>query len=194
MYDEDENLCIGTLHELAKYRGMQPQTIQFYMSDSQKRRSESCKRLYRKGEVLVVRLDDDDEEGWMGCINLKSHLLRNGLFRGTTINLQRMGGITTKKRLRKVMLEATDKELGLRANYMLLFSIHGRPGDTPNTEVRYYFDWDLVIDNKKKTIIILYQCEVNRRIPAWKFGDPKLRKKIYNCWFKQRVMETDASI
>ncbi len=107
---------------------------------------------------------------------------------------QRMGGITTKERLRKVMLEATDKKLGLRANYMLLFSIHGRPGDTPNTEVRYYFDWDLVIDNKKKTIITLYQCEVNRRIPARKFGDPKLRKKIYNCWFKQRVMETDANI
>lgn len=99
---------------------------------------------------------------------------------------QRLGENTSKQRLRKIMSEASDRELGLRANYMLLFSIHGRPGDTPNTEVRYYFDWDIVIDNKRKTIVTIYQCEVNRRIPSSKFGDPKLRKKIYNCWFKRQ--------
>lgn len=83
------------------------------------------------------------------------------------------------------ILNATDEEIGHRANYMLLFSIHGRPGETPNTEVRYYFNWEIVIDNKKKTIITLYEDKKKRPLPAVLFGDPKERKIIYKLWFKK---------
>lgn len=73
----------------------------------------------------------------------------------------------------KHILLSTEKELRLRANYMLLFSIHGRAGETVNTEVRYYFDWEIVIDNEKKPIITMYQMRNKKRLPVSLFGNPK---------------------
>lgn len=90
----------------------------------------------------------------------------------------------TSRRTAEAMLNATNEELGYRANYMLLFSIHGRPGETPNTEVRYYFNWEIVVDNVKKTIITMY--EDKRMLPAHLFGDAKERSVIYNLWFKNK--------
>ncbi len=98
---------------------------------------------------------------------------------------QRMLEYTSKVVANHIM-NATDEEIGHRANYMLLFSIHGRPGETPNTEVRYYFNWEIVVDNKNKTIITLYEDKKKRPLPASLFGDPKERKVIYKLWFKNK--------
>ena len=84
------------------------------------------------------------------------------------------------------IMNATDEEIGHRANYMLLFSIHGRLGETPNTEVRYYFNWEIIIDNLNKTIITLYEDEKKRPLPANLFGNPKERKTVYKLWFKKK--------
>lgn len=85
---------------------------------------------------------------------------------------------------RKKLVEETDAELARRANYMLLFSIHGRPGETNCTEVRYYFDWNIVIDNSRKTIVTMYVADERKPLPARLFGDRKLRKVMYDLWFK----------
>ena len=98
---------------------------------------------------------------------------------------QRMRDTATKT-VAKHILNATDEEIGHRANYMLLFSIHGRKGETPNTEVRYYFNWEIVVDNKNKTIITLYEDRKKKPLPANLFGDPKERKTIYKLWFKNK--------
>lgn len=99
---------------------------------------------------------------------------------------ERMSQKKINRRTAHVMLNASNKELGHRANYMLLFSIHGRPGETPNTEVRYYFNWEIVIDNEKKTIVTMYEDTSKKPLPAHLFGDPKERKAIYKLWFKNK--------
>lgn len=99
---------------------------------------------------------------------------------------ERMSKKKSNRRTARAMLEATNKELGYRANYMLLFSVHGRPGETPNTEVRYYFNWEIVIDNEKKTIVTMYEDTSKKMLPAHLFGDPKERRVIYRLWFKNK--------
>lgn len=96
----------------------------------------------------------------------------------------RMSKHVANEKTKKNLMEATDAELERRGNYMLLFSIHGRPGETPQTEVRYYFNWDIVVDNTKKKIITMYIDDDRQSLPARLFGDRKLRKTIYNLWFK----------
>lgn len=96
---------------------------------------------------------------------------------------QRMGEKKTHKRTITSLMKASNRELGHRANYMLLFSIHGRRGETPNTEVRYYFNWEIVVDNKKKCIVTMYEDNEKKRLPARKFGNPKERRRIYRQWF-----------
>lgn len=97
---------------------------------------------------------------------------------------KRMAEHVKSKFTRKNLQVANKEELAKRTNFMLLFSIHGRPGATPNTEVRYYFDWDIVVDNKKKTIVTVYPNDSRRVPPAHKFGDRKIRQKVYSLWFK----------
>ncbi|MEK3765640.1 MULTISPECIES: hypothetical protein [unclassified Solibacillus] len=97
----------------------------------------------------------------------------------------------SSKVVAKHIMNATDEEIGHRANYMLLFSIYGRPGETPNTEVRYYFNWEIIIDTKKKTIITLYEDKKKRPLPAHLFGDSKQRKAIYKLWFLKKF-ETNS--
>lgn len=97
---------------------------------------------------------------------------------------QRMRKHTARETTKQRLLEVSDDELTRRANYMLIFSIHGRPGDTPQTEVRYYFDWNIVIDNERKRLVTMY-IDDTRGVPNAKlFGDTQLRKTIYNLWFK----------
>jgi len=93
---------------------------------------------------------------------------------------ERVGCKKTARRIK----QATMKELARRANYMLLFSIHGRPGKGEDIEVRYYFDWNIVIDNRKRTIITMY-IDHKRPVPsADLFGNRRLRKVIYDMFFK----------
>ena len=99
---------------------------------------------------------------------------------------QRMSKKTKNLRVINAMLEASNEELGYRANYMLLFSIHGRPGETPNTEVRYYFNWEIVVDNVNKKIVTMYEDRSKYPLPAHLFGDPKERDLIYKLWFKNK--------
>ncbi|MNV57464.1 hypothetical protein D3C71_1497960 [compost metagenome] len=67
---------------------------------------------------------------------------------------------------------------------MLLFSIHGKPGTQPNTEVRYYFDWNIVINYVTKEIITMYK-HVRRAVPAISnFGSRRLRTIIYDLMFR----------
>lgn len=96
----------------------------------------------------------------------------------------RMSKNVTNKTAKKKLLEADTEHLEKRANYMLLFSIHGRHGHTPNTEVRYYFNWNIIIDNRSKTLITMYTDNDRPMPPIRLFGDRKLRKTIYNLWFK----------
>lgn len=96
---------------------------------------------------------------------------------------ERMGKHVSSKVTQNNLVNASDDELARRANYMLLFSIHGRPGETKDTEVRYYFDWNIVIDNKKKTLITMYIDDNRKSLPARLFGDRNLRKTIYKLWF-----------
>lgn len=107
---------------------------------------------------------------------------------------ERMSLHVGNKTARKKLLEATDEELSKRANYMLLFSIHGRPGETENTEVRYYFNWDIVIDNKRKTIITMYINDERKVPPVRLFGDRRLRKMIYDIWFKPKSNYSKAIV
>ena len=97
---------------------------------------------------------------------------------------ERMAKHVTSKLTRDKLLNATDAELARRANYMLLFSIHGRKGETKQTEVRFYFDWNIVVDNEKRTIVTMYIDDDRKPMPARLFGDRKIRKLIYNLWFK----------
>lgn len=97
---------------------------------------------------------------------------------------QRMAEHIKSPLAKKRLLEVDNEELERRANYMLLFSIHGRDGDTPQTEVRYYFNWNIVVDNKNKTIVTMYIDESRSVPPVRLFGDRKMRKLIYKLWFK----------
>ncbi len=107
---------------------------------------------------------------------------------------ERMSKHVVNQTAKKNLLEATDEELAKRANYMLLFSILGRPGETEHTEVRYYFNWDIVIDNKQKTIITMYINE-DRKIPhVHLFGDRRTRKMVYDIWFKPKSKYSKAII
>lgn len=99
---------------------------------------------------------------------------------------ERMSEHVSNRTARNKLLHASEPELAKRANYMLLFSIHGRPGETEHTEVRYYFDWDIVIDNKDKTLVTMYINEERKVPPVRLFGDRKLRKLIYDLWFKPK--------
>jgi hypothetical protein len=105
---------------------------------------------------------------------------------------ERMSQNVKNKTASRRLLEASEAELAKRANYMLLFSIHGRPGETEHTEVRYYFNWNIVIDNRDKTLITMYIDEEREVPPVRLFGDRKLRKMIYDLWFKpkSRVSQT----
>lgn len=97
---------------------------------------------------------------------------------------QRMRKHVTSKVTKNRLLNVSDAELARRANFMLMFSIHGCTGATAHTEVRYYFEWDIVIDNKNKKIITMYINEDRRIPPVYVFGDRKLRRIIYNLWFR----------
>jgi hypothetical protein len=97
---------------------------------------------------------------------------------------ERMSKHVSPKKTRENLLNASETELAKRANYMLLFSIHGEPGATPHTEVRQYFDWDIVIDNRDKTLVTMYINEDRKIPPVRMFGDRKLRKTVYDLWFK----------
>ena len=104
---------------------------------------------------------------------------------------KRMGEHTAKNIIQKRLKLASNDELGMRANYMLLFSIHGRSGGTPETEVRYYFDWEIVVDNKNKTIITMYQDRRRSKLPVSLFGDPKFRRLVYKSWFMKKSSEEE---
>lgn len=97
---------------------------------------------------------------------------------------ERMSEHVKRNVTKKHLLEESDKELARRANYMLLFSVHGRPGDTDCTEVRYYFDWNIIIDNSNRKIVTMYIADSRKQLPARLFGDRKLRKVMYDLWFK----------
>lgn len=99
---------------------------------------------------------------------------------------QRMVEKKTHKRTINSIMNATNQELGYRANYMLLFSIHGRPGETEDTEVRYYFNWEIVVDNKRKRIVTMYEVKEKKKLPAHLFGRPAERNSIYKSWFRKR--------
>lgn len=88
-----------------------------------------------------------------------------------------------KKEIKK---NATKEELARRANYMLLFSIHGKPGHEPDTEVRYYFEWNIVINNKTKEIITMYRHERRKVPPTFMFGHRRLRELIYDLMFRPK--------
>jgi hypothetical protein len=97
---------------------------------------------------------------------------------------QRMSSLANSEHLKKEIKSATQQQLTRRANFMLLFSIHGKPGKKPNTEVRYYFDWNIVVDNVTKEIITLYK-NVRRAVPAiTNFGSRRLRTIIYDLMFR----------
>lgn len=97
---------------------------------------------------------------------------------------ERMAEATNKKQARKRFLKVGSAELTKRANYMLLFSIYGRPGDTEHTEVRYYHEWNIVVDNRDRTLVTMYIDEKRPVPPARLFGDRRLRKMVYDVWFK----------
>lgn len=99
---------------------------------------------------------------------------------------KRMSEAVVNKTAREKTQKANDNHLAKRINYMLIFSCHGRPGETKNTEVRYYFDWDIIVDNKKKTVVTMYQNKERRVPPASMFGDRGLRKTIYDLMFKPK--------
>lgn len=101
--------------------------------------------------------------------------------------VERMSEASKTQQAKNRLENASENELAKRANYMLLFSIHGRPGDTERTEVRYYFEWDIVVDNKYKTLVTMYVNEDRAIPPVRLFGDRKLRKIIYDIWFKPRT-------
>lgn len=99
---------------------------------------------------------------------------------------KRMSESVANKTARKKLQKADDNHLAKRVNYMLLFSIHGRPGAGPDTEVRYYFNWDIVIDNKRKTVVTMYENNDRKMPPAKLFGDRHLRKIMYDLYFKPK--------
>ena len=99
---------------------------------------------------------------------------------------ERMAEKKTHKRTVDAIMNATNIELGYRANYMLLFSIHGRPGETEDTEVRYYFNWEIVVDNKRKRIVTMYETSHKKKRDPSLFGSPSERRSIYKLWFKKR--------
>ena len=102
---------------------------------------------------------------------------------------ERMAEAMKKKKKKKAIkrfLNVKSAELAKRANYMLLFSIHGRPGDTEHTEVRYYYEWNIVIDNRDRTLVTMY-IDDDRPIPPVRlFGDRRLRNMVYDVWFKPK--------
>ncbi|WP_422661601.1 hypothetical protein ACK8P5_26120 (plasmid) [Paenibacillus sp. EC2-1] len=100
---------------------------------------------------------------------------------------ERMVDSVTNQLARKKIQAADDDEFACRVNYMLLFSIYGRPGSTWNTEVRYYFNWDIVIDIQSKTVVTMYLND-NRKVPsAKKFGDKKMKKTLFKFMFRQNT-------
>jgi len=105
---------------------------------------------------------------------------------------QRMRKHVESKYLKKVLKSSNVQELARRINYMLLFSIHGRPGDKPDTEVRYYFGWNIVINNKTKEVITLYHHDRRKIPPVFMFGHRKLRNLIYDIMFRPNSKVTQA--
>lgn len=100
--------------------------------------------------------------------------------------IERMSKVAKSQPAKNRLLRATSTELAKRANYMLLFSIHGKPGETEQTEVRYYFEWDIVVDNKNRTLVTMYINEERNVPPVRLFGDRKVRKMIYDLWFRPK--------
>ena len=58
MYKGEELQGIGTIEELAKMRGVKPETIKFYASNVYKSRRKNSKR---GNYTSVVKLEDDEE-------------------------------------------------------------------------------------------------------------------------------------
>lgn len=58
MYKGEELQGIGTIEELAKIRGVKPETIKFYASKVYKSRRKNSKR---GNYTSVVRLEDEEE-------------------------------------------------------------------------------------------------------------------------------------
>ncbi len=81
---------------------------------------------------------------------------------------------------------ANDIHLAKRINFMLLFSMHGRFARHKHLELRYYFDWTIVIDNRARTVVTVYRDE-KRGVPhASSFGNTKTRDMIYDIWFRPK--------
>jgi hypothetical protein len=59
VYKGEDILCIGTVHECAKFLEIKPDTVRFYASPKYLSRLE--KRKNPKNYIIVVKLDDDDE-------------------------------------------------------------------------------------------------------------------------------------
>lgn len=97
---------------------------------------------------------------------------------------ERMCEHVSNEETRRRLIEVSDHHLTRRANYMLLFSIHGENGATLHTEVRHYFEWDIVVDNRDKKLITMYINNERKLLPERFFGDRKMRKLIYSLWFR----------
>lgn len=89
---------------------------------------------------------------------------------------------TASNYLSAAILGATPQEIERRANFMLLFSSFEKAGKEPNTEIRNYYGWRIVIDLKSKKIITIYQTQRKMKsdIPS------SCRRKLYRAWFNTK--------